>query len=235
ISPIATSRPLSSVICSPRTVGPRSQARLALRLRLALRPHDVLRLAIRYSTISSTARFFSFLALALRIVLSARAVRPCLPMTLPRSFWATRSSITITRSPSTSVTLTCSGSSTSAFATYSMRSLNNHSHCSCFRQLHSAPLRPGLRGLRDQLLHRIRGLRPLGDPRLGFLAIDGDLRRIRDRVVVSDHFDEPSVTRRAGGGHYPAIGRSFAGPFASESDGHCHVLTPWASETRPGL
>src|SRR5262249_21367647 len=70
-----------------------------------------------YSTISSTARFFSFVALALRIVRSARAVRPCLPMTLPRSFWATRSSITITRSPSTSVTLTCSGSSTSAFAT----------------------------------------------------------------------------------------------------------------------
>src|SRR5436309_1453389 len=90
-----------------------------------------------------TARFFILVAFALRMVLSARAVRPCLPMTLPRSVWATRSSITVTRSPSTSVTFTCSGSSTSAFATYSTSSLNHDSHCSCVRQLLCVRYAPG--------------------------------------------------------------------------------------------
>src|SRR5437868_1077710 len=71
----------------------------------------------RYSTISSTARLRSFVALALRIVRSARAVRPCLPMTLPRSVCATRSSITVTRSPSTSMTRPSRGARESATTT----------------------------------------------------------------------------------------------------------------------
>src|SRR5207245_11340555 len=46
-----------------------------------------------------------------------------------------------------------------------------------------SPLRPRLRGQGDQLLHRVGGLRPLGDPRPRLLAIDGLLRWGRDRVV----------------------------------------------------
>src|SRR5262249_52857040 len=38
-----------------------------------------------YSRISSTNRFFTFMPAALNMVLIALAVRPCLPMTLPRS------------------------------------------------------------------------------------------------------------------------------------------------------
>src|ERR1700736_6588657 len=50
------------------------------------------------------------------------AVRPCRPITLPRSSGATRNSRTVTCSPSTARTDTCSGRSTSAFAISSTRS-----------------------------------------------------------------------------------------------------------------
>src|SRR2546426_1844170 len=187
----------------------------------------------RYSTISSTARLCSFVALALRIVRNARAVRPCLPMTLPRSVWATRSSITVTRSPATSVTFTFSGSSTSAFATYSISSFNHHSHCSCLQQLRR-PLRPGLRGQCDQFLHGVGGLRPLGDPRPRLLAIDGHLRRVRDRGVVADDLDEAPLARRPRGGHDHAVARPPARAFTSPSNGGRPVLPPPASENPAG-
>src|SRR5215813_1828035 len=48
-----------------------------------------------HSRISSTKRFLSFVPEALRTVRIARAVRPCLPMTLPRSPSATRNSSTV--------------------------------------------------------------------------------------------------------------------------------------------
>src|SRR4051812_3074707 len=51
-----------------------------------------------------------------RMVRIDRAVRPCLPMTLPRSLGATRNSSTVLCSPSSALTWTCSGSSTRALA-----------------------------------------------------------------------------------------------------------------------
>src|SRR5262245_14771620 len=50
---------------------------------------------VTHSRISRTKRFFSFVPEALRTVRIARAVRPCLPMTLPRSPSATRNSSTV--------------------------------------------------------------------------------------------------------------------------------------------
>src|SRR5262247_1208401 len=51
--------------------------------------------AVIHSRISSTKRFLSFVPEALRTVRIARAVRPCLPMTFPRSPSATRNSSTV--------------------------------------------------------------------------------------------------------------------------------------------
>src|SRR5579863_2721181 len=69
-----------------------------------------------HSRISSVKRRFSFMPAAPRMVRIERAVRPCLPITLPRSLAATRSSRTVTCSPSTTRTATSSGMSTRAFA-----------------------------------------------------------------------------------------------------------------------
>src|SRR3990172_5764650 len=65
-----------------------------------------------YSRISRVKRFRSFIPAAPRMVRMERAVRPCLPMTLPRSDGSTRSSSTVTCSPSTAFTVTLSGWST---------------------------------------------------------------------------------------------------------------------------
>src|ERR1035438_8256706 len=69
-----------------------------------------------HSRISSVNRRFSFIPAAPRIVRMERAVRPCLPITLPRSLAATLSSKTVTCSPSTSLTTPSSEISTRAFA-----------------------------------------------------------------------------------------------------------------------
>src|SRR5579862_7991346 len=69
-----------------------------------------------YSRISSVNRRFNFIPAAPSSVRMDRAVRPCLPMTLPRSLAATFSSNTVTCSPCTSLTITSSGKSTRAFA-----------------------------------------------------------------------------------------------------------------------
>src|SRR5262245_5230473 len=55
----------------------------------------ILFLAVAHSRISRTKRFLSFVPEALRTVRIARAVRPCLPMTFPRSPSATRNSSTV--------------------------------------------------------------------------------------------------------------------------------------------
>src|SRR5260370_24456293 len=83
-----------------------------------------------------------------------------------------------------------------------------------------SPLRPRLRGQGDQLLHRVGGLRPLGDPRPRLLAIDGHLRRVPDRVVVSAHLHEPPPPRRPRGGDPPPIARPPFCGLSSPSTGH---------------
>src|SRR5512137_1658049 len=70
----------------------------------------------RYSRISSTARLLCLAELAASNVRNARAVRPSLPITLPRSPSPTLNSMMTVFSPSTASTSTASGSSTRAFA-----------------------------------------------------------------------------------------------------------------------
>ena len=53
----------------------------------------------RHSRISSVKRRFNFIPAAPRMVRMERAVRPCLPITFPRSLGATFSSKTVTCSP----------------------------------------------------------------------------------------------------------------------------------------
>src|SRR5580704_3066134 len=57
-----------------------------------------------YSRISSVKRFLSFIPAAPRMVRIDFAVRPCRPITLPRSSGCTRNSRTVTCSPSTART-----------------------------------------------------------------------------------------------------------------------------------
>src|SRR6266540_3685402 len=82
-------------------------------------------LALGYSRISNTHRFPNLVPAAFRIVRIDRAVRPCLPITLPRSSWATRSSMIVVFSPSVSRTDTSSGLSTRAFAMSSISALSS--------------------------------------------------------------------------------------------------------------
>src|SRR4029453_11799532 len=170
-----------------------------------------------YSMISRTARFFSLVALALRIVGMARAVRPCLPMTLPMSAWATRSSSTVTCSPSISVTCTFSMSSTRAFAMSSTNSrmMLLHSCCvphaatSCCarRRLLRFGCRRGDRDPGQEALDGVGGLRALAHPRLDLGAVDHHRGRFRQRGVVSEDLDEPSVAGGLRVRHHHAIGR----------------------------
>src|SRR3989442_11218019 len=86
------------------------------------------RIAAHYSRISSVRRFFSFIPAAPRIVRMDFAVRPWRPITFPRSLGWTRSSSTVTCSPSTARTTTWSGLSTSAFAIASTSSFITSLH-----------------------------------------------------------------------------------------------------------
>src|SRR5919201_4666827 len=135
-----------------------------------------------YSMISSTARFFSFVALALRMVRMARAVRRCLPMTLPTSGWATRSSMTVTFSPSTWLTFTLSGSSTKAFAICSTSSRIDFllPHVLCLLRLAH---------VLQQTLDGVGRLRALGDPGLNLATVQLPHRRLAQGAVVSEDLE----------------------------------------------
>jgi hypothetical protein len=69
-----------------------------------------------HSTISRVTLMFFRAATALRIVRIDFAVRPCLPITLPKSSFATRNSSSVAASPRVSVTSTASGLLTSCRA-----------------------------------------------------------------------------------------------------------------------
>src|SRR6185437_1891077 len=71
---------------------------------------------LNYSRISSENRRFNFVPTAPSSVRIERAVRPCLPITFPRSPSATRSSKTVACSPAISFTTTPPGVSTRALA-----------------------------------------------------------------------------------------------------------------------
>src|SRR5277367_3642468 len=93
-------------------------------------------------------------------VRTALAVRPCRPITLPRSSGCTRSSSTVTCDPSTDLTCTSSGWSTRALAMLSTSSFILHLHVLDLPlgRGKRAPVWPGharygtSQGLRDLLL-----------------------------------------------------------------------------------
>src|SRR5512139_2507050 len=120
-----------------------------------------------------------------------RAVRPCFPMTLPRSPGATFSSTTLEFSPSTSRTTTDDGSSTSAFAMNSTSSFIARRPRSDLRALR----------LRQKAAHGFGGVRALLDPRLGLGDVELDRLGMRSGVVGTEALDEPALRRRAALGH----------------------------------
>src|SRR5690242_19030267 len=154
--------------------------------------------------ISSWKRLCSFIPAAPRIVRIERAVRPCLPITLPKSFGATRSSSTIV-SPSTSVTLTCSGSSTSDLAICSTKARMSTPGSPVM----DAPLNRG-RGYHDgwlcrcacrrrllghELAHPLAEPGALGDPVLNTLALQVEAGGTGARIVRPHHLHRAPVAR----------------------------------------
>src|SRR5262249_25580815 len=133
----------------------------------------------------------SWCAVASTSVLSASAMRPCRPITLPVSPGATVSSTSVVPRWTFSVTFTASGASTSAFAMVST---------TCATRL-ATLLRHGGSGrrqvTRDERPHGVGRTGALADPVLHALAIDLDLRGLRARVVVPEDLDERAVARRA--------------------------------------
>src|SRR5258708_22616153 len=78
--------------------------------------HPLLGFAAHSSRISSVKRLRTFIPAAPSSVRTALAVRPCRPITLPRSSGCTRNSKIVACEPSTDLTCTSSGWSTRALA-----------------------------------------------------------------------------------------------------------------------
>src|SRR5712664_1324427 len=95
--------------------------------------HPTLRLAAHSSNISSVKRLRTFIPAAPSNVRTALAVRPCRPITLPRSSGCTRNSKIVACEPSTDLTCTSSGWSTRALAMDSTSSFMGHL---CERDFH---------------------------------------------------------------------------------------------------
>src|SRR3984893_14671651 len=75
------------------------------------------------------------------------------------------------------------------------------------------------------MLHGVRRLRAFLDPLRSLVGRDLDRRRIGQRVVMPDDFDEAAVARRARIGHDHAVGWLSGGPRPSQSDVYRHRLT----------
>ena len=124
-----------------------------------------------------------------------RRVRPCRPITRPSSPGAIVSSTTVCPRRSNSVTRPRRAGAASARATTSTTSR---------ARLTTRPvLRPrGAGGIRSISVRTVSdgcraGLQPVRQP----LAIDHQRLRLRARVVVPEHLDEPAVARRPALGH----------------------------------
>src|SRR6266536_1860602 len=140
---------------------------------------------------------------------SARAILPCLPITLPTSSFATNSLSTTTSSRSSRSTLTASGWSTSRRASTSSSSAN-------VLDLEQAP-------------HRLRRLRALVQPRLHLLLVQLDRRGVGLRVVPPDDLDELAVARRARIGRDDAVDRVLLRPDARQPQFHCQAISSLSS------
>src|SRR5262245_1637713 len=122
-------------------------------------------------------------------VRKALAVRPCLPMTLPRSAGSTWSSITIPEERCPSETTTASGCSTIALTSTSTI-VPTPASASDIRLSPSAladsrPL--------EQLAHRIGGVRSLPEPEIGPLHVQRNLRGLGLGIVMAQALDEIPV------------------------------------------
>src|SRR5581483_797443 len=159
---------------------------------------------------------------AARMVRSERAVRPCLPITLPRSLSATRNSRTVSPPSSTASTDTWLGSSTSTLAISSTRArmsplspvISGLSFCRwdvvwrrCLTRLGRGGRR---RGLLQQLVHGFRRLRALREPVINALAVQVHGRRVGARVVRAHHLHRASIARALLVNHHHAIVGLFA-------------------------
>src|SRR5262249_18969668 len=111
-------------------------------------------------------------------------------------------------SPCTSFTFTLSMSSTSALAMCSTNSrMNEHSHCACLCAFLDVV---------HELLHRVRGLRPLGDPCLRLRPVDLDRRRFGQPIVVHYAPQKPPVERLRRVCHHHPMAGTPRGPRPSQ-------------------
>src|SRR5262249_41671980 len=148
-----------------------------------------------FSMMSRTIRWFLLAAAALRIARSAFAVRPSLPITLPRSSSATRNSRVGTPSRTVSVTLTASGFRTRNRATYSTSSFIAATRRSgCRRRRRSTC---GEARTLQYVRHRFGWPRTPCRPTLELLAHDSDARGIGRGIVRTELLDVSAVTREA--------------------------------------
>src|SRR5439155_18374811 len=138
---------------------------------------------------------FFLAAAALRIARSAFAVRPSLPITLPRSSSATRNSRVGIPSRTVSVTLTASGFRTRNRATYSTSSFIAGARSSGCRGRRGSTC--GEARTLQHVLHRFGRPRTPRQPALELLAHDGDARGVGRGIVGAELLDVPAVTREA--------------------------------------
>src|SRR5579859_1825975 len=171
-----------------------------------------------------------------RIVLIDLAVRPCRPITLPRSVGATRNSKIVASPSSTGVTWTCSGASTRACAICSTSIRMSPLPASVINGvLHSAGARipclacsgktccrlRGGRGcalcLGEQTADCVRKLCALGNPVINTVALQVDRRGVGAGIVQSHHFHGAAVARPLLVDHHHAIVRLLARTNARQS------------------
>src|SRR5689334_8213688 len=129
-------------------------------------------------------------------------------MTLPMSPSPTRSSRTALRSPSTSVTSTPSGSSTSALAMVDTSSFKAIASPSALLSRCA-----GL--LLEQAVERVRGLRPDFLPVLETIHVN---RELAGGIERTDVLDETAVARTAVLGHDDAIKRRLLRAVPRQAD-----------------
>src|SRR5436305_13401227 len=130
-------------------------------------------------------------------------MRPCRPITLPTSSFATCNCSTCAPSRSISSTCTASGSSTSRRASSASSSAN--------------VLRL------QQALDRVGGLRALREPVLDLVLVELDRRGIGLRVVATDDLDELAVARGTRVGSNDAVDRILLRADARQPQLDCHL------------
>src|SRR3984957_1892314 len=165
--------------------------------------------------ISSTTLRLVRDATALRIVRIDFAVRPCLPITRPRSSFATRNSRIEAVSPWVSLTSTASGLLTNCCARNSTSSL----------MAGSPKGSGGLCGagrLLNQLPHGVARFSSRLQPLLSLSGFQCYFRRIERGVVSSNLIDVTAVAGRPRIGNDDTVEGPFLGAMPAQSDNQSH-------------